>query len=216
MRVFVSYKKLINSRLEKITKDIVSESSEHGGSSGRLLAEEFTTQLNSGGKRLRGALLLLSHKGAGGGDDEQALQVACALEMIHTYILMIDDVQDRSPIRHGQPTAHVRLAEQFNDRHTGMSLSLNAALYGLHQAEKLLANSGATHETIAYINDGMVITAFGQTDDIINDTRDSVAIDDVLNVADQKTAHYSIENPLTVGLLLAGKDVPTVLKDFSK
>ncbi|MCA9324204.1 polyprenyl synthetase family protein [Candidatus Saccharibacteria bacterium] len=216
MRVFVSYKKLINSRLEKITKDIVSESSEHGGSNGRLLAEEFTAQLNGGGKRLRGALLMFSYEASGGRDSELALQVACAIEMMHAYILMVDDIQDRSAVRHGQATSHVRLSKELGDEYIGMSIAINAALYGMHQAEKLLTSSGVSQNIIEYINDTMITTAYGQTADVLNDTRGDVSYNDVLAVADAKTARYSFENPLAVGILLAGKEVPGAIKGLAR
>lgn len=63
--------------------------------------------LFAGGKRLRPALAL----GAAeliGGDDTRALPAACALEMIHTYSLIHDDLpsMDNDDLRRGKPTSH--------------------------------------------------------------------------------------------------------------
>jgi geranylgeranyl diphosphate synthase type I len=53
------------------------------------------------GKRLRPLLCLLSC-GAAGGDPQQALPAACALELIHNFSLVHDDIQDRSCYRRGR------------------------------------------------------------------------------------------------------------------
>ncbi len=55
------------------------------------------------GKRLRPLLCLLACE-AVGGDWSQALAAACALELVHNYSLVHDDIQDRSLLRRGRPT----------------------------------------------------------------------------------------------------------------
>lgn len=66
----------------------------------------------SGGKRLR-PLLLLRAVEALGGDVQDALGFACALELIHTYSLIHDDLpaMDDSPLRRGRPTVHRAFGE---------------------------------------------------------------------------------------------------------
>ncbi len=62
----------------------------------------------AGGKRLR-PILVLAGMEAGGGDVPRALPVACAVELIHTYSLIHDDLpaMDDSDTRRGRPTCHV-------------------------------------------------------------------------------------------------------------
>ncbi|MDO9111726.1 MAG: polyprenyl synthetase family protein, partial [Desulfatirhabdiaceae bacterium] len=64
--------------------------------------------LLSGGKRLRPVLCLAACETVGG-NAEPALPVACALEMIHTYSLIHDDLpaMDNDSLRRGRPTCHV-------------------------------------------------------------------------------------------------------------
>lgn len=66
----------------------------------------------AGGKRLRPALLLATGR-ALGARDAQLLDTACALEMIHTYSLIHDDLpaMDDDDLRRGRPTCHVRFGE---------------------------------------------------------------------------------------------------------
>ena len=65
-----------------------------------------------GGKRLR-PILCLAAAATVGGDPGEALPVACALEMIHTYSLIHDDLpaMDDDDLRRGQPTCHKKFDE---------------------------------------------------------------------------------------------------------
>jgi geranylgeranyl diphosphate synthase type II len=66
----------------------------------------------AGGKRLR-PILCLAASEAVGGDIETAMPAACAIEMIHTYSLIHDDLPalDNDTVRRGQPTCHVQFDE---------------------------------------------------------------------------------------------------------
>ncbi|MBR9982485.1 MAG: polyprenyl synthetase family protein [Desulfatitalea sp.] len=68
--------------------------------------------VTAGGKRVR-PILCLAGCAAVGGDPADALAAACALEMIHTYSLIHDDLPalDNDSLRRGQPTCHVRFGE---------------------------------------------------------------------------------------------------------
>ena len=77
------------------------------GSAGYRLAEAMAYSLNAGGKRLRPILTLTAYR-ACGGEGEAVYSGACALEMIHTYTLIHDDlpVMDNDDFRRGLPTCH--------------------------------------------------------------------------------------------------------------
>src|SRR5256714_6380462 len=64
------------------------------------------------GKRLRPLLVLLAAE-ACGGSDVSALPAACAVEMVHTYSLIHDDLpaMDDDDLRRGLPTCHKRFGE---------------------------------------------------------------------------------------------------------
>jgi geranylgeranyl diphosphate synthase type II len=76
------------------------------------LREAMSYSLSIGGKRMRPLLVLLSCE-ACGGDPQQALPAACAIEMVHTYSLIHDDLpaMDDDDLRRGQPTNHVVFGE---------------------------------------------------------------------------------------------------------
>ena len=76
------------------------------------LTEAMQYSLMAGGKRLR-PVLVLAFCAACGGDVRAALPVACAVEMVHTYSLIHDDLpcMDNDDLRRGKPTNHVVFGE---------------------------------------------------------------------------------------------------------
>ena len=76
------------------------------------LQEAMAYSLLAGGKRLRPLLVLLACETCGA-EAEQALPAACAMEMIHTYSLIHDDLpaMDNDDMRRGRPTNHVVFGE---------------------------------------------------------------------------------------------------------
>jgi geranylgeranyl diphosphate synthase, type II len=76
------------------------------------VVEAMHYSLFAGGKRLR-PILCLAGAEAVGGDMSEALPVACALEMIHTYSLIHDDLpaMDDDDLRRGRPTCHKQFDE---------------------------------------------------------------------------------------------------------
>ena len=91
------YKDMVNSCLEKYV--IVQDA---------VLREAVLYSLNAGGKRLRPILALAACHGIGS-KPQKALPFACALEMIHTYSLIHDDLpaMDNDNMRRGRPTNHI-------------------------------------------------------------------------------------------------------------
>ena len=76
------------------------------------LFEAMRYSLNAGGKRIR-PILVLEFCRITGGDCYKALPVACAIEMLHTYSLIHDDLpcMDNDDLRRGKPTNHVVYGE---------------------------------------------------------------------------------------------------------
>ena len=179
--------------------------------------EIFLDILCRGGKRIRGALVMAGYEMCGGTNSKMIAQAARAIEMLHAYILMIDDIQDRSALRRGKPSAH-KLLEAYHKKqqfkgdaaHTGISLALNAALSGAHAAQIVLANLDVEPQlrlnALSITNRTMGITAHGQTQDILNELTNNLSEEKIERVLEWKTALYSIINPLHVGMVLAGAD----------
>jgi geranylgeranyl diphosphate synthase type II len=78
----------------------------------RDLYEAMRYMVLGGGKKMRPALVLMACE-ACGGDPKEALPAACAVEMVHTYSLIHDDLpaMDDDDLRHGRPSCHKRFGE---------------------------------------------------------------------------------------------------------
>ena len=89
--------------LEKYFKDDLPQ---------KELFEAMRYSLLAGGKRIRGVLVLEFCRQSGG-DINSALPVACAVEMLHAYSLIHDDLpcMDNDDLRRGKPTNHIVYGE---------------------------------------------------------------------------------------------------------
>jgi len=166
------------------------------------LLEAMEYSLEAGGKRLRPVLLLAACDMAGG-DVEKALPFACALEMIHTYSLIHDDLpaMDNDDLRRGKPTNHKVFGEDVailagdGLLSAAMELMLRSAcqmgdLRGVKAAEAIARRSGVT---------GMVA---GQTIDVTQEGTEPT-VEKVSYIHSHKTADL-LTAPLEAGLILAG------------
>jgi geranylgeranyl pyrophosphate synthase len=77
------------------------------------LSEAIRYCLNAGGKRIRAAVLLWCSQALGGQPNKAAQIAAAAIEMVHTYSLIHDDLpaMDDDGVRRGQPSCHKRFDE---------------------------------------------------------------------------------------------------------
>lgn len=134
-----------------------------------LLLESMRYSLLDGGKRIRPCLLLLIAKTLGG-NEETAMPFACALEMIHCYSLIHDDLpaMDNDAMRRGRPSNHVRFGEA------------NAILAGdglLTRAALLLAEQPGYDAAKQAILEGAYAMVSGQSDDLNLSERSAETLD---------------------------------------
>ena len=99
--------KAINNTVELVEDELAKIYPDSATGTARELYEAMRYSLLSGGKRVRATLVLESCKMLGG-KVEAALPFACAVEMIHTYSLIHDDLpcMDDDDMRRGKPTCH--------------------------------------------------------------------------------------------------------------
>ena len=107
MKSLKEYASVVNARLQTIFPEL-AENSFAEGEMPELLVRSMNYSLLAGGKRLRPSMLLAAVDMLGG-DVNYALDFACAVEMIHSYSLVHDDLpgMDDDTMRRGRPTNHV-------------------------------------------------------------------------------------------------------------
>lgn len=215
------YKELIDADIAEYVEEIKDSTLREFGLHSRVAADVYCSILQRGGKRLRGSLTMAGYEMCGGKDQKMIIKAARAIEMIHAYILIVDDFQDRSNVRRRGPTAHVMLAEYHqrhnlgqDSKHFGQAIAMNAALAGNHEALVVLGSLDVEPslrlKALEVVNHSMMVTAHGQTHDIFNEVVARVDEQEVEHVLKWKTAHYSFLNPLSVGMILAGADKNTL------
>ncbi len=91
----------VNAALARVLDDVLLEAPARIG-------RPVCYALDAGGKRLRPVLCLVAYEAVGGRQVGKAAELACALELIHTYSLVHDDLpcMDDDDLRRGRPTAH--------------------------------------------------------------------------------------------------------------
>jgi geranylgeranyl diphosphate synthase type II len=102
----VDLDRYLSARAEIVERALALSVAENDGPAGRLF-EAMRYSLLAGGKRLRPVLALAACEAVGGSVDA-AMGFACAIEMIHTYSLIHDDLpcMDDDDLRRGRPTNH--------------------------------------------------------------------------------------------------------------
>ena len=168
------------------------------------LLEAMKYSLEAGGKRLRPVILLAACEMAGG-DQETAMPFACAIEMIHTYSLIHDDLpaMDNDDLRRGKPTSHKVFGEDLAIL-AGDGL-LNAAAELMSRAALQMADSrGIRAMEIIMRHAGVTGMIAGQTRDVLSEG-ETPREDLVAYIHSHKTADL-LEAPMEAGLALAGAD----------
>ena len=196
MRTYEEYRACVENALGPALESL-------GDIPGELL-ETMEYSLKAGGKRLRPVMLLAACEMAGG-SAETALPFACALEMIHTYSLIHDDLpaMDNDDLRRGKPTNHKVYGEALailagdGLLNAAAELMARAALRmgdlrGIRAMEAVMRHAGVT---------GMIA---GQTRDVLSEGKPPRE-DLVAYIHSHKTADL-LQAPVEAGLALAGAD----------
>ncbi len=172
-----------------------------------------------GGKRFRPRLIWTASEGLGGADLENAALVGAAFELLHTALIIHDDVVDRDFVRRGRPNVSGQylaqaLAQGFSRseaEHRAMSVAVVAGDLALFNAYRLIDRTSVPSHTrsrlMAILDDAIFCSAAGEFLDIeYSFPNGGVPVEDVVEMERLKTAVYSFEDPLKAAAVLAGAD----------
>jgi len=193
----------VEARCEELVSALASE---HDG-----IAEAIRYSLLGGGKRLRPILCLWSHDLVGGRKREIALDVACAIECIHTYSLIHDDLpcMDNDDFRRGKPSAHRKYGEATAVLTGDALLTLGFQVIGTIPERRKAADAATILEAIrilaAAAGTGGLIA--GQALDLSGSARTG-NLDDVGRIHRNKTARL-IAAAMDAGALVGGASMET-------
>lgn len=173
------------------------------------------------GKRIRGALACMAYDfKAGTSLGKPGLRAAVAMELAQSYLLIIDDVMDRSALRRGLPTVHMLYrAEQDgveDVQHLADMQAINAGLIAQHLMNLALASAGESKEVALasrLLHKHLAATGFGQIEDMHQETVTDAPESDIIRKYELKCGYYTFVCPLQVGLALGGESDEALLGD---
>ncbi len=143
------------------------------------LGEGCRYVLGGGGKRVRSVLLLLSCE-AVGGTASRAIHAAAAVEILHNFTLVHDDIMDNADARRGRPTVHRKWS--VND-----ALLVGDELLGAAY-EALLRTPGSAHRKLAgVLTQGLLDVCEGQSLDLEYEERTDVSVREYFLMTGKKT-----------------------------
>ncbi len=154
----------------------------------------------SGGKGLRPTLAVVSAQ-AGGGTVDDGLAAAAAVELVHNFSLLHDDVMDRDLERHHRPTGWAVFGE-------GQAILAGNAM--LTRALEVLADDGERgRRALPTMLAATQRLISGQSDDLHFEGATAITVEDVLNMEAGKTAAL-LACSASIGALAAGAPADTV------
>lgn len=164
------------------------------------------------GKRIRGSLAAATYDHLAGTQFGPAgIALGVGMEVIQDYLLIVDDVMDRSDLRRGEPAMHRLYAMEpgkQHDEHLADMLAVNTGLVAQHLANIVLLEAPEKPEHVIAamrrLHTNVTVTGFGQIDDLLQQIDRPVTDGDVLRKYQLKTSYYTFINPLQSGMALAG------------
>lgn len=189
-----------------IERDLIDNHLQEISSKYTEIKESIQYSLLGNGKRFRPLLVLLTLKDFGI-DMKEGLDVACAIEMIHCYSLIHDDLpaMDNDEFRRGKPTNHIVYGEN-------VAILAGDAL--LTEAFNVIASSALPSDKKIEIikNVSMLAGANGMIRGQYLDLKSKdLKLEDIALIHDCKTKDL-IEAALVSGAIIAGEDIETFRK----
>ena len=176
------------------------------------LPQLIATMMRGGGKRLRPVMSYLGWLAAGGRTHgvghREVIKVGAALELLHLFVLVHDDVMDESTSRRGRPTVHVQAARlhEASDgagsaQRFGESIAVLVGDLAHAEAGNLVAELPAPMRRIWRILVAELVA--GQRRDLIGSATGRRDLSYARAVARMKSGRYTVERPLELGATAA-------------
>jgi geranylgeranyl diphosphate synthase type I len=206
-----SYRSRLEGELDRYLVEQAA-SAERIGPTTREISDPLRDFVARGGKRLRPALVHFAYRAAGG-EGERSLPVEMAVELLHTYLLIHDDIMDRAETRRGGPAAH-RL---FDQQHRRDGWAGDPGRHG-EAVAILLGDLAHSHAVGVFLSSAADVrhnwrvsecfsemcreVVIGQYLEMTASQRENLQERDLLTILRLKSGRYSVERPIQLGAFL--------------
>jgi geranylgeranyl diphosphate synthase type I len=180
------------------------------------LNKQFTNSF-LGGKILRGTLVKLGYDLVQTKHTNAIFKPAAAFEILHTALLIHDDIIDQNPTRRGKPSVHLH-----PDQHYGISQAICLGDLGIAFAHKLISENDfptvRKNKALTFFSQILAETILGEMLDVASAHANNRTEKQILQIHKMKTANYTIVGPLTLGAILGGAsdELLNTIKQFGE
>lgn len=157
------------------------------------------------GKNMRGLLVLLSSNN----ENNNSYKVASALEILHSGLLIHDDIMDEDTTRRGNKCIHIQYQEQLNSGSKkdlyGISQAICLGDIAFFLAFKTISklNCQNSNKIRELFSREMVGVGLGQMSDVFfGFSFEEPSLQEIIRIYKSKTARYSISTPIVLGMYL--------------
>ena len=179
-----------------------------------ILFKSINEFARRGGKRIRPTLFVIGYLGYAEKTAPFLYRSAVSLELLHDFMLVHDDIIDKSDTRRGQPSMHAVLNKYLKNRHdikfTGEDLAIIAGdvIYAMALRAFLSVREEAKNKEASFkkLIEAVLYTGTGEFIELTLNLKniDAITKNDIYKVYDLKTANYTFSTPLVMGAALAG------------
>ncbi len=219
IRLICYHKTMFSQIKKKIEKNLFSFLDQTNknyplSSTSPLLFSQITDFILRPGKRIRPILFVIGYKGYSGKSAPGLYQSALSFELLHDFMLIHDDVIDKSLTRRGKPSLHAAfnnsLKKETKAKFNGNDLAIIAGdvIYAL-AIDAFLAikeKLNLKEKALRMITKAAAFTGLGEFIELIDGLKDieKITKKQIYKVYDYKTAFYTFSAPLATGAILAG------------
>jgi geranylgeranyl diphosphate synthase type I len=166
------------------------------------------------GKRIRPALFAIGYLGYARKPAANLYRSAVSLELLHDFLLVHDDIIDKSSTRRGRPSMHGLMDDYLKGRRnlkfTGQDLAIVAGdvIYAMaiHAFLAVRADRQRKEAALKKLLEAVLYTGSGEFLELILSLKpiEHISKNDIYKIYDLKTAKYTFSIPLVMGATLAG------------
>jgi geranylgeranyl diphosphate synthase, type I len=187
-----------------------------------ILYESIKDFVLRDGKRIRPILFITGYLGYSKKTARNLYESAIAIELLHDFLLVHDDIVDKSPTRRGKPSMHVMFQRYLDAnksekiKFSGEDLSIVTGDIMYAMAIDTFLSIKEKHErkenALRHFIKAAAYTGAGEFIELlsgIKSLKDTTKAD-IYKIYDYKTAHYTFSAPLSIGAILAGANTNQV------
>ena len=198
------YKKIIDDDLEKLKEKYFYLFNQYHPKSVEYLNQfvDFAKR----GKSVRGALVFITDKIFSDEKikNEDLKKLALTFEIVHSSLLIHDDIMDNDRLRRGQPTIHIFFNQKYkdfikknNNNSFGTSIALSLGDIGFFIAFDILSSLNINPKIKNFLSHELIKTGLAQINDVFfSQTKIEPKLDDILNIYKGKTSRYTFVLPV--------------------